>query len=132
MSAFGWPKGAPHFTYVDLPMAGAVRLQPHPVIMPHELLGALQKENPKLWEEAIIGADQQCSDFWSEAAHDPDVKNHPGLQSKHDRSKTIPLGFHGDGAAFSKHDSLLTIAWNSLLGSGQTLKKRFVFTTLRP
>jgi len=38
---------------------------------------------------------------------------------------------HADGGAFSSQDSLFVISWNSLLGSGQTFRKRFLFTVLR-
>ena len=40
-------------------------------------------------------------------------------------------GFHGDGGAFSKQDSLFTFSWNSLLGQGTTIDKRFVYTVVK-
>lgn len=41
------------------------------------------------------------------------------------------MGLHGDAGPVSKHDSLFTLTWNSLLGEGVTLEKRFVFTVLK-
>ena len=40
-------------------------------------------------------------------------------------------GVHGDGAAFNKHESMSTISWNPLVGSGSTVAKPFVFTTIK-
>ena len=48
-----------------------------------------------------------------------------------DWTKTVPLGIHGDGGAFSHQDSLMTISWNSLVGSGSTILKRFLITEIR-
>ena len=58
------------------------------------------------------------------------VKEHPKLPRSSWKT-AIPLGVHGDGGAFSHHDSLYTISWNSLFSSGNTVAKRFVFTVLR-
>ena len=45
--------------------------------------------------------------------------------------RIIPLGMHGDAAAFSHQDSLYVFSWNSLLGIGTTAQKRFVFTVVQ-
>jgi hypothetical protein len=58
------------------------------------------------------------------------VKKHPSIKQS-DWSRTIPLGLHGDGGAFSHHDSLYAFSWNSLLGVGNTIRKRFLFTVIR-
>ena len=44
---------------------------------------------------------------------------------------TVPIGMHGDGGAFNKHDSLYTIAWNSLVAKGATVQTRFLFTVAK-
>ena len=41
------------------------------------------------------------------------------------------FGLHGDAGSFSHSDSLYTISWNSLVGRGETAKKRFLPTVLR-
>ena len=131
MSAFGWPRGAPDFTWDEIPVAGYERPQPHPFLCPHATFAAIYKNRPDLWHEAILGEKNSNVEFWKQCAHDPDIQSHPKLHSAADRKKRIPLGMHGDGGVFSKQDSLLTISWNSLLGSGTTMRKRFVFTTIR-
>ena len=73
---------------------------------------------------------EACLEFWRGTRQTRFVRNHPKLPRSSWRS-TIPIGFHGDAGAFSKHDSLYTISWNSLIGSGRTAEKRFVFTVLR-
>ena len=132
MSAFGWPTGAPNFVWHDIPMAGHDRAQPHPFICPHELFSRMYADKIDFWDVAIRGDEDSSAKFWAESQLDPDIKNHPALQTELARKYTIPLGMHGDGGAFSHHDSLLTISWNSLVGSGITLRKRFVFTTSPP
>eukprot|EP00959_Pyramimonas_sp_CCMP1952_P041387 865491-Pyramimonas_sp.AAC.1 len=54
-----------------------------------------------------------------------------GIQHLIDRRKTIPLGVHGDKAATTKTQSLLTISWTSLLGQGSTKETHQVFTTIK-
>jgi hypothetical protein len=132
ISAFGWPKGAPNFTWADIPMEGHARAQPHPFICPHELFGKLYHDAHDMWDVAVGGGIGANTNFWNSCLLDPDISSHPGLQSESDRKNTIPSGMRGDGGAFSKNDSLLTISWNSLVGDGPTMNKRFVVTTLMP
>ena len=131
IEAFGWPKGAPQFSYIDIPMADSQKPQPHPFIFPHLFFKQLFYERREHWDEAVFCSQEAIDEFWSRSSQDPDIKDHPNLQSARARRRSVPLGMHGDGGSFSKQDSLLTISWNSLLGSGNTLRKRFVFTTIR-
>ena len=43
----------------------------------------------------------------------------------------IPIGFHGDGGAFNKHDQLYALSWNSLIASGPTIQTKFIFSVIR-
>ena len=43
----------------------------------------------------------------------------------------IPFGFHGGGSAFSKHDQLYSLSFNSLLARGKTIQTRFIFSVIR-
>ena len=58
------------------------------------------------------------------------VTKHPKLLPANFDS-TVALGFHGDAGAFNKNDGLLVLSWNSLLGWGNTRRKRFVFSFIR-
>ena len=62
--------------------------------------------------------------------HSERVMQHPNLPRR-SWARTIPLGMHGDGGMFSQEDSLYTFTWNSLLGSGTTIRKRFLFTVMK-
>jgi hypothetical protein len=42
----------------------------------------------------------------------------------------VPLGFHGDGGAFNKGDSVVSLSWNSLVATGTTVQTRFLFTVV--
>lgn len=58
------------------------------------------------------------------------LQNHPILTRK-DLPKTIPIGLHGDAGAFSTTDSLFVLTWNSLLGVGTTMSKRWLMTIIK-
>ena len=60
----------------------------------------------------------------------PFVRNHPSLH-RSDWSTTIPLGFYGDAGAFSHNDSLYVFTWNSILGVGPTMSKRYLATCIK-
>jgi hypothetical protein len=73
MSAFGWPLGAPEFTWDEIPVVGYERLQPHPFLCPHATFVAIFKHRPDIWHEAICGEKSSNVEFWKQSAHDPDI-----------------------------------------------------------
>jgi hypothetical protein len=60
----------------------------------------------------------------------PRITKHPSL-AQTDFDRTVPLGLHGDGAPVTKTESLFTVSWNSLLGTGKTMDSRFIYTCIR-
>ena len=59
------------------------------------------------------------------------VREHPNLPRR-TWAQTIPIGFHGDGGAFSKQDSVYVMSWSSLTQAhAATLDSRFLFTVIR-
>ncbi len=54
-----------------------------------------------------------------------------GAHVSPDPVKTIPLGLHGDGGAYSRQDSLFVISCNVLSGFGTTKQTRMVITTIK-
>ena len=133
MSTFGHPAGAPDFTWVPVPLLlnKQVRLVPQPMLLPHLYFESLFKHKKDLWEQTVEGRDPAGPlDFWQNMKDTAFVKNHPHLSRAH-WSQTIPVGLHGDGGGFYKHESLFVFAWNSLLGTGTTASKRFVLTVIR-
>jgi len=44
---------------------------------------------------------------------------------------TVPIGLYGDAGAFSHNDSLMVFTWNSLLGVGSTMEKKFLMTCVK-
>ena len=58
------------------------------------------------------------------------MRLHPELP-RSSWATTIPLGLHGDGASFAKHDSIYVFSWSSLVGSGTTVQKRFWGTIIK-
>ena len=125
---FGIPRGAPPFVWKQIPLkSGSVS---HPFLLPHMFFQALHSEHRAVWEKTLRGDPGKASPFWQAIQGTPFVQQHPHLPKRH-WGKTIPLGFHGDGGAFSKQDSLFTFSWNSLLGEGCTIDKRFVYTVVK-
>ena len=127
MRLFGRPKGAPEIEWIEIPLKGGRRV-PHPFILPHKFFRALHKERYANFVRALRGPEGAAEEYWSNLRQTDFVRRHPLLS---DRKHSLPIGMHGDAGPYSKQDSLMVISWNSLLGTGTTRTKRFVFTFLR-
>lgn len=129
-SVLGYPNGAPEMDWFELPTTAGPRT-PHPFLLPHKFLSTYYAANTQAeWRKTIAGSVGAARQFWSEIRDSPFMRNHPDMP-EHLWPSTIPFGMHADGGPFSKTDSLFIISFNSLLGSGTTLRKRFLFTVLR-
>ena len=82
------------------------------------------------WAGAMRGPRGGCGQFWNEISDAAYFRNHHNRATQN-WAKMIPLGFHGDAGAFSRQDSLYTLSFNSPVGRGAAIQKRFVITTLR-
>ena len=121
---WGIPKGACDIDWLPIPMK-AGRYTPHPFLLPHKFFEAFYASNEiKVWRDVMAGPVGACRSYWQECQGTDFVRHHPKLPSS-SWGSTIPLGMHADAGAFSSHDSLYTISWNSLLGRGSTIKKDF-------
>ena len=127
-SLFGTPKGCPSMTWSEVPTKSGKFM--HPFFLPHMSFASLAAECPELFQSAMLGPEGGCSAFWTMMHDTPFVREHPVL-APDNKHKTIPLGFYGDGGAFSHQDSLLVFTYNSLLGTGRTMSKRYVITCVK-
>ena len=75
------------------------------------------------------GAVGAAAAYWDNIKHTEFFKSQPGLVNG-DLHRTIPIGMHGDGGAFSHNDSLFVLTWNSLLGVVMTRATRFLMTVI--
>lgn len=128
ISFFGMPQGAPAFTWFSVPTKhGPVK---HPFLLPHLWFQSLYRSAPEHWATSIVRFAEDARNFWESMKDTAFVKNHPHLP-RSNWSRIVPFGMHGDGGAFSKQDSLYIFTWNSLLGTGSTRCKRFMFTIMK-
>lgn len=98
---------------------------PVPILLPHELFAAMYAAGPERWEKSVLGSTEEAAEYWrTHAAHEW-YANHP-VSCMADRHKVVPIGFWGDGARFTTHDSLECFSWNSLLAKGPPLDTRFL------
>ena len=74
------------------------------------------------------GPEGAAAEYWGNIASARFVQRHPLLTNL---ATTFPIGLHGDAGAFTKHDSLMVISWNGLLGRQNGRTKRIVFTFVR-
>ena len=74
-SAFGYPRGAPDPTWIEISTQHGRR--PHPFLLPHEFFGALHHSRRDLFERTISGASGSCRQFWDAISDTPFVKEHP-------------------------------------------------------
>ena len=70
------------------------------------------------------------SEFWQKLQHTEWVQTHPAMQDPHLMEVTIPLGFHGDGGAISKHESMIALTWSSVLAKGDPMTCRLMITCI--
>ena len=97
--------------------------------MPHHWLASLEEANIAVWENNVRGPEGAALAFGESMRDTPCVARHPKLR-REEWHKTIPLGLHGDAGSFSKQESVYLFTWNSLLGTGTTVARRFVFTVV--
>ena len=74
------------------------------------------------------GEEGEVEKFWAGMRGTPQVSH---FEEGHDLTRTIPLGMHADGAPYCKTDSVFTVCWSSLTGSGATLGTRLIITVMR-
>ena len=129
ISALGMPEGSCDFTWAEIPMEGHARPQPHPFLLPHQVLSALHKKRPELFKSAFAPSASEVREFWIPYARTPFVTKHPVVRAA-DWDVVLPFGFHGDAGPFSKNDGLFCLSFNGLLGEGQTMRKRFLATVI--
>ena len=98
--------------------------------MPHEFFGSYYRAQKHKFFDTIAGRGTAALEFWQTMNHSDFIKKHPDMP-KVKWQQTVPVGMHGDGAAFSHQDSVYTFSWNSLVGSGTTVQKRFVATLIK-
>ena len=121
-------KGCPDFVWAKIPTTSGHKL--HPFLLPHSWFQALFAARSDVWKTSVEGADGEANASWTSMQHTSFVREHPFLNKEH-WPKIVPLGFHGDAGSFSHQDSLFIFSWNSLLATGTTLSKRFIFTVVK-
>ena len=125
---FGSPPGAPGFVWCEVTTRKGKSL--HPFFLPHQWLSSLHAEHPDQFASALKGPEIGANEFWNEMAGSAFVDSHPGLDPEK-LPQTIPVGLYGDAGKYSKQDSLMIFTWNSLLGTGSTITKKFLCTAIR-
>ena len=103
-----------------------------PLLIPHELFGALYAASPGVWIKAVLGfgGPEAISDFWERLAHMEWVRRHPALSAWGSRCTAVPIGFHGDGAQFTREESMTALTWSSVMATGASLDSRFLIAAL--
>jgi hypothetical protein len=112
-----------------------------PLLLPHEMFAAMHSEGPACWQKHVVGSSPR--EFWEEATKAEWMADHPLLGNPHraepgavpcDRvawDSLIPIGIHGDGAKFSKYDSLMCLTWSSILSSAKdAIDNRWLITAV--
>ena len=125
VSAFGHPAGAPEFFWSMIRLKSGKTS--YPFLLPHMWFASLFGMMRSWWDTAVRGPVGATQRYWNSIRHTEFFKSHPGL-NEDELHRTIPIGMHGDGGAFSHNDSLFVLTWNSLIGSGPTRATRFLMT----
>ena len=128
-SMFGTPIGSPPLDWVEIPTRAGPRT-PHPIFLPHKFFQSLSANRQDVWKSRILGPAGGAKHFWDSIATSEFVVNHPFLP-REQWDTIIPLGFHGDGGAFNKQESLYIFSWNSLLVHGTTMETKCLFSVIK-
>lgn len=128
MAALGLPKGAPSFTWAEVPTTAGPK-SAHPFLLPHSWFEALFQQEG-MWESRVAGSAGDAREFWNSMNNSVVVQEHPTMTPDM-WHKCIPFGIHGDGGKFSHQDNLLIFGVNSLLGKGTTTMTRLLVTSIR-
>lgn len=87
-----------------------------PMLLPHEMFGALFKAGVARWERTM-GDKASLQEFWGHALQFFSwTRDHPQTDA-FQSGMCIPLALYGDSAKVTKEDSLLTFTWNSIVCS---------------
>ena len=113
--------------WMELPLQGGNL--PHPVFWPHKFFSAVYNNRQDIWTQRLRGHEGAALEYWQSMSQSDFVLQHPFLP-RDSWESIIPIGFHGDGGAHSKHDSIYCFNWNSLLCNGATIQTRFLFTVV--
>ena len=120
----GYSENCPEISWIDLSASGFHH--PHPVLNPISVFEKLIATDERRFRESISCEEGDISQYWQELQdidHPIWTRNSAIL----DKSKTVPLGIHGDAAATHKQDGLFTINWNSIVDKG---RERFVYAVI--
>ena len=124
---FGNPVGAPELDFINIPgKDGSIITQPF--LMPHKFFASLYARRPDFFYRHLRGPEGAPREYWEQLKTNRFVSRHPLLTNF---DTAFPIGLHGDAGAFTKHDSLVVISWNGLLGHSSGRTKRLVFTFVR-
>ena len=88
-----------------------------PVCLPHEWVHAM-------WEHDMVdnlGKPEDAAQFWH---HVKNVAKSEWALAFPWPSDAIPLGLHGDGAAYGKWGKLMALSWNGLLSEAKKSPER--------
>eukprot|EP00969_Alexandrium_andersonii_P051184 2248423-Alexandrium_andersonii.AAC.1 len=81
-----------------------------PVMLPHKLLAAIEKNFPMEFDRML--GHRPLSDFWSQIDLDsPALRGHPMLEQELWPQRAIPLVLHGDGVRWIKKTSLMVVSF---------------------
>ena len=104
-----------------------------PVLLPHEVFGAIHDNAPSVWKKNIVG-EGGCSaaEFWQRMSQVPYMAGHLVTERPASWPLVVPLGMHGDAAAFTKLDKMLAVSFNSVLcpGGSHRLDSRFLLAAV--
>lgn len=131
---------APYQMRIPLRVRGTWHTVPHDhaMLLPHEMVGALYDYDPDslLFRDLILPSSDELESFWQNARESSpewyqQCLDNLGVEGDLDVNTTIPLGVHGDDAAFNKKDKLIVLNFNSVLKNRATIDSRLVITCLQ-
>lgn len=126
LSRIGLPPKCPEFEWVDVRRPDN-RWEPLPIICPIAQIEKLVNEDDDRFVRSVRGAPADVPSFWHGMRN---TKIFANVKDYIDPSCTLAVKIHCDGAPSTKTDSMMTISWSTLHGTGNTKETRYVYTSV--
>ena len=101
------------------------------ILLPHELLGKIYEEFPRIWTRYICPGPECVQQFWAAVSHTDQYRAHPVRDRETHQTMCIPVKLHGDGTpvtglgkSWGRQVDCFSIA--SMLAYGPTVLTNFI------
>lgn len=108
-----------------------VQLVPHPLLLPHEVVGAMYRDGPATFSSFMLGKGgvNAAEEHWRHMRQFAEYGQHP-VATALNTEVVLPLGFYGDAAKIMEDRKMLAVSFNSIMARGPTFESRVIVSVI--